>query len=176
MTDAPSEILIDTAVPAIVKDERSGREYVSPYRYERQFELEFEEATRVLRHKYGRPTERYSWAIIPVLWIFLSLCGQAIAHGVPLLALAAGSAIALQTVLFLLLLGGVVVVSRWAFGGAARFQKRLIEERLCFECGYALIGQQVDEAGRGRCPECGKTFDVRRYLRPPKRYHRVAKK
>ncbi|MCP3905239.1 MAG: hypothetical protein GY715_16560 [Planctomycetes bacterium] len=48
-----------------------------------------------------------------------------------------------------------------------RFRPRVIERRLCLDCGYSLLHTPCDENEIGRCPECGELFSVAQYQRPP---------
>lgn len=178
MTDHPREILEDDTAPAIVVDRQSGREFVSPYRYQRQFEAEFETASNRMIGEHGAVSERFAWAYVTVFGGLACVAGSRISDliAAALLLVVPDPSIAIWLTRFIM--GGLfiffIVMLIWALRGRTRFRKRLVEQRLCFECGYALIGQDVDEHGVGRCPECGKTFNVTRYLRPPKRYHAVA--
>lgn len=159
---------------AIVRDERTGRAYVSPYRYQRQFEAEFDDASHRMIRQHGTPTERFALWFAGVVGGFLGLAFQATYFGLQLV----GVSLLQSAVLTGIMVGVIGVLLAlalwWGLRGRTRFRKRLIEQRLCFDCGYALIGAPTDEQGRGRCPECGKAFRVAAYLRPRKRYHRAA--
>lgn len=158
---------------AIVRDERTGREFVSPYRYQRQFEAQFEEAGNRLIGEHGSFTEQFGWLILS-LWFPASWVGSRAIEFVGVRLSFPTDAIEwTKAVGFALLVATGSAAAVWGFRGRRRFRDRLIAERLCLECGYSLLGSPLDADGRGRCPECGKTFDVVRYLRPPKRYHRA---
>lgn len=162
------------AGPAVVRDDRTGRVYVSPYRYQRQFEAQFEEAGNRLIGEHGTFTEQFGWLILslwlPAYWIG----GRAVEFVGVRLSFTINAIEWTKAAGFVLLVASGIVAAIWGFRGRARFRKRLIDQRLCLECGYSLIGQLIDDEGRGRCPECGKDFEVVRYLRPPKRYHRTS--
>lgn len=175
MTLTPSEILTDSTKPAIVTDPQTGRQFVSSYRYQRQFDNEFDIASNRMIHQYGAATERFAWAYIFVFGILMWVGGQGLIRwGVQWLISDPIVAKWLTWMIVTSLWVTFALMFVWALRGRTRFRRRLIEQRLCFNCGYALVGQTLDQAGQGRCPECGHCFDVRRYLRPPKRYHRVA--
>ena len=46
-----------------------------------------------------------------------------------------------------------------------RTQIRIVHKRLCLDCGYSLLFVQLDWAGRGKCPECGRRFSHTDYDR-----------
>ncbi len=164
---------IHSAGPAIVRDERTGREYVSPYRYQRQFEATFDDASHRMMRRHGTPSERFALWFAGVVGAFLGLAFQGSLHGLQLMGVSAIQSLimtGIMTGIFVALLASAIW---WGLRGRARFRDRLIEQRLCFDCGYALIGAPTDDLGRGRCPECGKAFRVATYLRPPKRYHHL---
>ncbi len=159
---------------AIVRDERTGREFVSPYRYQRQFEVEVEQAGNRLIGEHGSFTEQFGWLILSLWFPAYWVGSRAIEFVGVRLSFTIDAIEWTKAVGFALLAATGIAAAAWGFRGRARFHRRLIEERLCFECGYSLIGQLIDDDGQGHCPECGRTFEVVRYLRPPKRYHRAA--
>ncbi len=171
--DEQAEQLARASGRAIVEDRQTGRKFVTPYRYERQFEADFDEASHRMIRKHGSPTERFALALASILGSLLGVSMQGLLYGLRLLVADLAIAAALTFVIIVAMVGTISFCIWWGLRGRLRFRTRLIEERLCFECGYALIGQDVDEHGVGRCPECGETFNVTRYLRPPKRYHRL---
>lgn len=167
---------IHTAGPAIVRDERTGREYVSPYRYQRQFEALFDEKAQFLQPRFARPAERFAWVLSLLPFVAFALLAPVFTRVLRAALTNANNKVAVLIgvcVIFGIVGVGLGFTTRWGFAGLRRFRLRLIEERLCFDCGYALIGAPTDDLGRGRCPECGKAFRVATYLRPPKRYHRA---
>lgn len=176
MMDESSEILEADTAPAIVTDPQTGREFVSSYRYRVNFETEFDYATRRMLKEYGKPTERFALGLASILGTVIGFGMQGAIYGVQLFVSDKLLALAWIGVILSVLVVMFTVALWWGLRGRTRFRKRLVEQRLCFDCGYALIGQPLDEAGLGRCPECATSFDVRRYLRPPKRYHRVGPK
>ena len=162
------------AAPAIVRDERTGREYVSPYRYQRQFEAEFEQAGNRLIGEHGTFTEQFGWSILS-LWFPAYWIGPRVIEFVGVRLSFTTDAIELTKAAgFMALVVTGIAAAVWGFRGHARFRRRVIDQRLCLECGYSLLGAPLDEKGHGRCPECAKPFRVATYLRPPKRYHRAA--
>lgn len=50
-----------------------------------------------------------------------------------------------------------------------RIAARIRADRLCLGCGYTLRGAHVDDHGAGRCPECGRAFNVKAYEEPASR-------
>lgn len=174
MTQPPADDEeIHTAGPAIVRDERTGREYVSPYCYQRQFEAEFDDASHRMIRRHGTPTERFALWFAGVVGGFLGLALQGSLYGLQLMGVSAMQSLLLTGIMVGVVLALLAIALWWGLRGRTRFRDRLIEQRLCFDCGYALIGAPTDDLGRGRCPECGKAFRVATYLRPPKRYHRA---
>lgn len=164
---------IESAGPAIVRDERTGREYVSPYRYQRQFEAQFEEAGNRLIGEHGTFTEQFGWLILSLWFPAYWVGSRAIEFVGVRLSFTIGAIEWTKAVGFALLVATGSAAAVWGFRGRRRFRDRLIAERQCLECGYSLLGSPLDADGRGRCPECGTTFEIVRYLRPPKRYHRA---
>lgn len=162
------------AGPAVVRDERTGREYVSPYRYQNQFETEFNEASRRMFREHGTPTERFALWFAGTFGGFLVVVLQGVFIGLNSIGVRAGQSIVLTAIIGCVTGSLLIAAVWWALRGRRRFRDRFIEQRLCFDCGYALIGAPTDDLGRGRCPECGKAFRVATYLRPPKRYHRAS--
>jgi hypothetical protein len=160
-----------------VTDPRTGREFVSPYRYQRQFEAEFEAASNRMIGEHGATTERFAWAYVTIFGGLVCIANSRIYDLIAMVVMLVVPDLTIAVWLTRLIMGALfilfVVMMIWALRGRTRFRLRLVEQRLCFDCGYALIGQPIDENGHGRCPECGSSFDVRRYLRPPRRYHRV---
>jgi len=175
MTQPPAEDEeTQSAGPAVVRDDRTGREYVSPYRYQRQFETQFDDASHRMIRRHGTPTERFALWFAGVVGGFLGLAFQATYFGLQLVGVSLLQSAVLTGIMVGVALALLAIALWWGLRGRIRFRNRLIEERLCFDCGYALIGAPTDDLGRGRCPECGKAFRVATYLRPPKRYHRAA--
>ena len=39
-----------------------------------------------------------------------------------------------------------------------KLRPRIVEERLCMNCGYSLLHTETDDDGLGRCSECGTVF------------------
>ncbi|MCL4196953.1 MAG: hypothetical protein KJZ69_05625 [Phycisphaerales bacterium] len=174
MTQPPAEDEeTQSAGPAVVRDVRTGREYVSPYRYQRQFEAEFEQAGNRLIGEHGTFTEQFGWLILSLWFPAYWIGGRAIEFAGVKLSFTTDAIELTKVAGFMALAVTGIAAAVWGFRGRARFRRRLIDQRLCLECGYSLIGQLIDDEGRGRCPECGTTFEIVRYLRPPKRYHRA---
>ncbi|MBT8485215.1 MAG: hypothetical protein KJO43_06515 [Phycisphaerae bacterium] len=48
-----------------------------------------------------------------------------------------------------------------------KIEPEIVPKRLCFDCGYSLLGTPVDANDVGRCPECGVPFALGQYVRPP---------
>ena len=61
------------------------------------------------------------------------------------------------------LLGG----AWWYERRLAHTRRRIIDERLCLECGYALHATPSDANGNGSCPECGRSFTLAVYEEAP---------
>ena len=66
----------------------------------------------------------------------------------------------------------ILLVTMFAWGGwyqarVSRLRPAIAASRLCFQCGYSLLHTEVDDAGIGRCPECGTEFDAAQYEPPP---------
>lgn len=72
-----------------------------------------------------------------------------------------------------LVLGVLVPVFMWLLTRKALLARRIVARRLCFRCGYSLVQSPVSEQGTGTCPECGNTFLLAHYRRPPRRYLRL---
>ncbi len=57
----------------------------------------------------------------------------------------------------------------WSWVYASRMKRlkpRIVDERLCMNCGFCLLGTPTDDDGFGRCPECGEGFVPGQYERP----------
>lgn len=61
----------------------------------------------------------------------------------------------------LLLWGG------WYARRVRKLQPKIIDQRLCMNCGFCLLGAPIDDADLGRCSECGCVFTTAQYQRPP---------
>jgi len=63
-----------------------------------------------------------------------------------------------------------VTLLLWGWWYTARVRKlkpAIVDQRLCMNCGYCLLGTPIDEMNMGRCPECGCVFASAQYDRPP---------
>lgn len=63
----------------------------------------------------------------------------------------------------------VMLIWSWIYTiRVKRLRPGILDRRLCFICGYSLIQARTNEAGVGRCPECGSEFILAQYDNPPR--------
>ena len=63
----------------------------------------------------------------------------------------------------------LLVWGSWYTMRVRKLQPAIIDQRLCMNCGFCLLGAPTDDAGLGRCAECGCVFATAQYERPPER-------
>ena len=83
----------------------------------------------------------------------------------------------LATVLSFILLGSLGVLVVWMVSWflyvghqQRRIVQHIIDQKLCFGCGYSLQGSPATKNNILTCPECATTHHEAEYRRPPKRY------
>lgn len=55
----------------------------------------------------------------------------------------------------------------WYSYRVGRLKPSIVDRRGCMNCGFCLLGTEVDDDEIGRCPECGTTFALGQYVKPP---------
>ncbi len=73
---------------------------------------------------------------------------------------------------FHLVVWPVLGVYTWYVSKGVEPRRLITRKLLCFGCGYSLIGLPVDDEHRGRCPECGRDYNLGEYVHPktPEKY------
>jgi DNA-directed RNA polymerase subunit RPC12/RpoP len=60
----------------------------------------------------------------------------------------------------------MLIWSGWYAMRVKALRPDIVKNRLCFDCGFSLLGTETNEHGVGRCPECGGKFVLAQYERP----------
>jgi hypothetical protein len=133
------------------------------YRDRGHFDKVMYRAAQRLINQHGAPIDRCAiWIIAPLVAVLMII----------LFAVPAPSALSQLTRIGAQV--GLLAFGLWHATRARRFVAAIVKHVMCLECGYALLSSPTDEHGQGTCPECGTSFCLAQYHRPPRRYLRTA--